>query len=345
MAKSKMPTRKPARGKAPARPPPVPRNSTVKRFALGLPGASLIAHAKGELVFSNGSDSAFVDAQKWPPSVVIHHGQHVRFAARGDAGQWLAYTTQDSGKATWTLRWFDSIAVAHPSKEERDPMPARDLTPFYVELDEERKRSEVSNKARLESVDFCGPFALIVPRHVGLGDYRRPYVLAHGTWVEDRNLPPIEKQLADVTTTHPTRSTTILDGPHVVVWNDQVFVPLHGIFTEMFSDRISLGRRHSTPVPAVGGGLFALQGTGLVEASIDTVREHLPGVSACAVQRGPDGTVVVEAETGPLLYDPIKNEVADLGNLVADGDVIAGALDSDLIVFDGRACEIRRITR
>jgi hypothetical protein len=334
MAKSKSPQPSKRVSRTPAKPPPVP----PARISIQLDNARLVAESGGELVFSNADASAFVDAKRWPPRVVVHRGQHVRYAARSDSGWWIVYTPRDP--ATWVLRTFPKISAEAHTSEEPEPVPARDLTPFYADLDEARRNAELANRARIEGLDVCYELVVVVPRHVGLGEQRRPYVRRGRNWAEDMSLPPLDKPLADVCTTHPTRSGERDEGTWVMLWNDHLYVPL-ATFVELYPATVSSGGY--APVSAPNEGVFALQDTRLVEVHIDSVREHLPGMKIVRFVRGPGTTLVVETEAGSLLYDHVANEVAELGALVGDSQIVGVTKAGALILFDPRAGDLRRL--
>ncbi len=74
------------------------------------------------------------------PARVVHRNFAVRFAARqvegGDlAGSWRVYASTDPGLQTWTVKIFPTL-LADEAREDPDPIPFRDFSPFFAELDD-----------------------------------------------------------------------------------------------------------------------------------------------------------------------------------------------------------------
>ncbi len=316
---------------------------------IALADLRLIARDSGELVYSTETHSVFVDANQWPPHVVQRTGQ-VRFAARDNGGgeldgAWRVYTTTDPGAQRWTIQLFKTIVAELPVREDPDPMPFRDFAPFMAELDQEIRDRERESWHRIESLHVCGPLPVAVPRYCGLGEQRHPWAQRGGTWAEELSLPPLERTLAEAAMISPVDCTRLADGPGVMAWQDRLYLPLADGFFEYCAATVTLGSDRGALVPASGGGLFTLQGTQLVEVTIDSVREHLPGIGVEALQGGPDETLIVKTSEGLLLYDPAKCELADLGPVVGAREIATATKLGDLILFEREIAYLWRITR
>jgi hypothetical protein len=316
------------------------------RAALGIPIASLIAHAGGELVFTSTNISSFVDASIWPPRVVVHPGQYALHAARSASGRWLVHTSPDPGiKRTWSLRWFDRITAGEHASEEPEPVPLRDFTPFAAELEPSRRQGELVHIERIESLHVCGELPVVVPRYVGLGERRHPYVQRDGRWIEETSLPPFEKPLAELTSRCPTACVRLRDGTDVLVWNGHVFASRPHGFEKLYDLQLELRWYNRWElVAAAGGGLYSMHGDGLVELGPTGTRVHLPGVTVSGLHRGPGETLLVSSSEGELLYDPIAGAVAELDDVIGRRAAIAGVTAAgDLLLLDQREYDLRLI--
>jgi len=130
-----------------------------------IPGVpSLVARADGALVFTDRERSIWVDLATWPP-VLIERDEATIDAARSPSGAWLAYVRRGDG---WLVRWYGATAMPDPSRETAEPL------------------GELGESPRFESVHVHGDRALVVPRDVGLGDRRHPYLEAAHGWTSYR---------------------------------------------------------------------------------------------------------------------------------------------------------------
>ena len=316
-------------------------------YNLGLADLRLIARDHGELVYSTDTHSVFVDANQWPPRQV-RRDWPVRFAARQTRGgkldgAWLVYTTVDPGRQRWTLKLFETICAEEPLRDDPDPMPFRDFSPFLGELDEATRARESESWHRIESFALCGPLPVVVPRYCGLGGHRRPWVWRAGVWAEDQSLPAIEKTLAEAASTFVAPCVSMHSG-YILVWQGRLYMPMTDHFVDYCAAPVTLGRDRGPPVPTSEGGLFALQGTQLVEIHIDHVREHLPGIGVHSVMAGPSGAVIVDSDGGWLLYDPTDCEIAELAPIMAEYEIAGAASDGSLILFRQEHATLRRVT-
>jgi len=317
----------------------------VTRVSTGLAVPSLIAGVGGELVFTQTDRSAFVDARTWPPRVTARDF-YAGHAARAPHGRWLVHGSPDPGiKTTWWLREYASLSAAMHEREEPEPVPERDLAVFAMALEETSRRIELAHVQRIESLHVCGDAAIAVPRHVGFGERRHPYVRRRdGSWREETALPPFSK------TEHPARCPTactrLSDGTDVLIWDGQVFAWDGETFARLFEHRLDLPWfQRWQPVPAHDGGLFSLDGKALVELRRDgEVRAHLPGVSLSGVVAGPRGTLIVSAR-GQELYDPADDGIAALPEELIGkrGEIVGFTDDGALVVLDRRGYQLHPI--
>jgi hypothetical protein len=316
----------------------------VTRVSTGLSVPSLIAGVGGELVFTQTDRSAFVDARTWPPRVTARDF-YAGHAARAPNGRWLVHGSPDPGiKTTWWLREYASLTAAMPEREEPEPVPERDLAVFAAGLEETSRRIELAHVQRIESLHVCGDAAIAVPRHVGFGERRHPYVRRRDGWREETALPPFTK------TEHPARCPTactrLSDGTDVLIWDGQVFAWDGETFARLFEHRLDLPWfQDREPVPARDGGLYSLDGKALVELRRDgEVRAHLPGVSLSGVVAGPRGTLIVSAG-GQELYDPADDSVAALPEELIGkrGEIVGFTDDGALVVLDRRGYQLHPI--
>lgn len=316
----------------------------MSRVSTGLAVPSLIAGAGGELVFTQTDRSAFVDARTWPPRVTARD-YYAGHAARAPSGRWLVHGSPDPGvKTTWWLREYASVTAAMHEREEPEPVPERDLAVFAAGLEETSRRIELAHVQRIESLHCCGDAAIAVPRHVGFGERRHPYVRRRDGWREETALPPFTK------TEHPARCpaacTRLSDGTDVLIWDGGVFAWDGDAFVRLFEHRLALPWfQRWEPVPARDGGLFSLDGKALVELRRDgEVRAHLPGVSLSGVVAGPRGTLIASAG-GPQLYDPADDSIAALPEELIGkrGEIVGFTDDGALVVLDRRGYQLHPI--
>lgn len=311
-----------------------------------LAGLKVIGRHGGELVLSTGAHSVFVDVSAWPARVV-NRNFAVRFAARqvegGDLdGSWRVYASTDPDLKTWTVKVFPALLDDEQS-EDPDPLPVRDFSALLEALDEAAKDRERESWHRIESLALCGPFPVVVPRYCGLGQQRLPWVQRNGVWSEDASLPPLDKPLAEADSAHPAHAAVLDTGPGILLWQGRFYLMAAAGFVDYCAAELPIDTQQP-PIPAKGGGMFALRGTQLVEVHIDTVREHLVGVTVHRVLAGPDDMLIVETAEGPLLYDVAKSELAELASVVGDFE-IATAVNGDLVTFDHVHALLYRITR
>ena len=315
----------------------------MSRVSTGLAVPSLIASAAGELVFTQTERSAFVDARTWPPHVTAR-SYHTGDAARAPSGRWVVYGFDPGATVRWWLREYASLGAAAHEREEPEPVPERDFAQFAAALDETSRRIELAHVQRLESLHVCGEATIAVPRHVGFGERRHPYVRRRDGWREETALPPFTK--SEHSARCPTACTRLSDGTDVLIWDGHVFAWDGETFARLFEHRLDLPWfQRWRPVPARDGGLFSLDGKALVELRRDgEVRAHLPGVSLSGVVAGPGGTLIVSAG-GPQLYDPADDSIAALPEeLIGKRGEIVGFTDGGaLVVLDRRGYQLHPI--
>ena len=295
-----------------------------------IPGVpSLVARAGNGLVFTDRERSTWLDLATWPPRL-IERDESTLDAACSPSGTWLAYVRSHD---LWSLRWYASIdAVAH-EREEPEPVPARDFAPLVAELDDASRQIELAHTMRLESVHCHGERALVVPRHVGLGERHHPYLLRDQRWTEELGLPAFAK-------TNPrdrcaTACVRLGDGSDVLIWDghairdDAAFSP----------HRLALAWYHDhAPVAFGDDALVACDAQRVVELAADRVVAHLPDVAATSIQLGPGETFVVDTSSVPIWWSPREDWACELVPDVLGRrcDVVGRAPDGGLVVYDRR---------
>ncbi len=305
----------------------------TERVRIPLDVPSLIERTDGALVFTARDRAAYVDLATWPPRI-IERDEYTLDAARGADATWLAYVKRDSA---WTLRWYrDDDAT--PFRDEPEPVPQRDFGQFTHKLDATSASIEAAHRQRIESVHVCGGDAIVVPRHVGLGERRHPYVHRDGAWYEAVALPAFTKSVDDLRDRCCTAALRLGDGTDVLVWDGHVFAYDGTTFAHRFEQRLALAWfRDYAPVAFGRDRLFVCSDHKLVELGPDGMRTHLPGVKASSVMRGPGHTLLVTTSTEPLLFSPGDDSVASIDPdlLGRHGDVI-GASGDGVVVHDTR---------
>jgi hypothetical protein len=285
---------------------------------------SLVARAENGLVFTDRTRSTWVDLATWPPRLVERDGSTLD-AALAPSGMWLAYVRE---RERWSLRWYASIGATEPLRDEPEPVPARDFAPLVQGLDDVSRGIELAHDLRLESVHLHGERALVVPRHVGLGDRRFPYLEDAAGWRELAELPPFTK--TSPRDRCPTACLRLGDGRDVLVWNGHVL--LDG--APFSPHRLELAwYQDYTPVAFREHGLLACDARRVVELSADGLGTHLPGVAASSIQPGPGGTFVVETSSVPIWWSPGEDWACELA-IGRRTEVVGVAPDGGLVVYD-----------
>ncbi len=295
-----------------------------------IPGVpSLIARAGSGLVFTDRERSTWVELATWPPRM-IERDESTLDAACSPSGRWLAYVRHHD---IWSLRWYAAIDAASPERDEPEPVPARDFAPLLADLDDVSLHIELAHAMRLESVHCYGEHALVVPRHVGLGERRHPYLQRDQRWTEELQLPAFTK------TTPRDRCATACvrlgDGNDVLIWNGHV-VRNDVAFSP---HRLALAWYHDySPVAFGDDALLACDAQRIVELAADRVVAHLPDVAATSIQPGPGETFVVETSSVPIWWSPREDWACELVPDVLGRrcDVVGRAPDGGFVVYDRR---------
>lgn len=314
---------------------------------LGGSDANLIARAHGEIGLTTHAGSIWVDAKVWPPQIVRRPEQTLA-AARGPTGAWLAYVR--SPGRPWRLRWYDALATNVPAREAPEPAEIRDIARLGDLIDAlaDARAGELADATKLESVHLLGDRAVVVPRHVGLGEHRHPFIAgaAGERWREATELPPFAKTAAH----HRDRCTCaclrLHDGSDVLVWDGHVFALDGDALVRRFAHRLALRWFDDhAPLPFGAAGLVACDRGQLVELGADGVVAHLPGVIARGVRRGPGETLVIATRSVPLLWSPDEDWVCELPPelLGRRGEVVGALPGGDLVAYDARGVDLTRI--
>jgi hypothetical protein len=298
-----------------------------------IPGVpSLVARAGTGLVFTDRARTTWVDLATWPPRLV-ERDESTLDAALAPSGTWLAYVRRND---RWSLRWYASIDAAEPMRDEPEPVPLRDFAPLLASLPDIDRSIELAHEMRIESLHFHGERALVVPRHVGLGDRHFPYLEDGATWRELVDLPPFDK--TNPRDRCPTACLRLGDGNDVVVWNGHVPFSAH---------RLELAWYHAhAPLPFGDRALLACDARRVVELSADALVAHLPGVAATSIQRGASGTFVVETSSVPIWWSPGEDWACELVPDIIGrrSDVVGVAPDGGLVVYDRREHALAHVT-
>jgi hypothetical protein len=303
--------------------------------------ASEIARVDGAVGFTRDG-SCFADLATWPP-VITRRAEYALDAARGPTGTWLVYARVDK---TWSLRWYASIADTVPILDEKEPVPRRGFEPFTTDLDKTSKSIELAHVNRIESVHLCGELAVIVPRHVGLGELRHPYVKRDGRWRQEKKLPPFTKTTDKLSTRCATAGLRLGDGTDVLVWDGYVYASDGKKLSQRFEERLDLRWYYPYEPVASYSGLYACDGDALVELGPLGRQELLPGVKAASVHRGPDDTLLVATTGGELLLvSPREKWKAIIPEeLIGRRYNIVGATrDGGLVAFGGPTYNLAHI--
>ncbi|HEX4449487.1 MAG TPA: hypothetical protein VH143_01400 [Kofleriaceae bacterium] len=303
-----------------------------------IPGVpSPIARADGALVFTDRDRSTYVDLTAWPPQLVTRD-EYTLHAARSPNGAWLAHVRRND---LWSLRWYASIDAAAPLRDEPEPVPPRDFVPLLGALDAVSLRIERAHTHRLEGVHCLGEHALVVPRHVGFGTLHHPFIERETGWVEALQLPAFVKTRARDRC--PTACVRLADGSDVLIWNGHAFCA--GALWS--SHRLQLAWHHDhAPVAFGERAMLACDDGKLVELDGDRVTARLPGVTAYGVQRGPNGTFIVETNSVPIWWSPTDDWACELAPdlLGKRGKVVGIAAGGGLVAYDSREYELVHIT-
>ncbi len=303
-----------------------------------IPGVpSLIARAEGGLVFTDRDRSTYVDLAAWPPRLTARD-EYTLHAARSPNGAWLAHVRRND---LWSLRWYASSDAAAPLRDEPEPVPPRDFVPLLGALDEVSLRIERAHTHRLESVHCLGEHALVVPRHVGLGTLHHPFIERETGWVEALQLPAFAKTTPRERC--PTACVRLADGSDVLIWNGHAYCA----GASWSSHRLQLAWHHDhAPVAFGERAMLACDNGKLVELAGDRVTAHLPGVTAYSVQRGPNGTFVVETGSVPIWWSPADDWGCELSPVLRGkrGRVVGVGIDGGLVAYDSREHELVHVT-
>jgi hypothetical protein len=303
-----------------------------------IPGVpSLVARAGTGLVFTDRGRTTWVDLATWPPRL-IERDESTLDAALAPSGTWLAYVRRNE---RWSLRWYATIDATEPLRDEPEPVPMRDFAPLLESMPDVDRGIELAHEMRLESVHLHGERALVVPRHVGLGDRRFPYIEDGAGWRELAELPPFAK--TNPRDRCPTACVRLGDGRDVVVWNGQMFVG----GAPFSPHRLELAWYHEhAPLPFGEHALLACDARRIVELSGDKLAAHLPGVAASSIQPGPGNTFVVETSSVPIWWSPGEDWACELAPEIIGrrSDVVGVAPDGGLVVYDRRDHSLAHVT-
>jgi len=300
----------------------------------GIP--SLIARAGNGLVFTDRGRSTWVDLATWPPRI-IERDESTLDAACSPSGRWLAYVRHND---LWSLRWYASIDAALPEHDEPEPVPARDFAALLTDLDDVSLHIELAHAMRLESVHCHGERALVVPRHVGLGERRHPYLQRDQRWTEELELPAFGKTTARDRCA--TACVRLGDGSDLLIWDGHV-VRDDAAFSR---HRLALAWYHDcAPVAFGDDALLACDAQRVVELAADRVVAHLPDVVATSIQPGPGDTFVVETGSVPIWWSPRDDWACELAPAVLGRrcDVVGRSPDGGLVVYDRRDHELAHV--
>jgi hypothetical protein len=303
-----------------------------------IPGVpSLIAHAGCGLVFTDRERTTYVELATWPPRLVTRD-EYTLHAARSPSGAWLAHVRRND---LWSLRWYASIDDVAPLRDEPEPVPPRDFAALLGALDEVSLRIERAHTHRLESVHCLGDYALVVPRHVGLGTLHHPFIERETGWVEALQLPAFTKTAPRDRC--PTACVRLGDGSDVLIWDGHAFCA----GAAWSSHRLQLAWHHAyTPVAFGERALLACDAGKLVELAGDRVTARLPGVTAYSIQRGPNETFVVDTSSVPIWWSPAGDWACELSPelLGKRGKVVGIGVDGGLVAYDSREHDLVHVT-
>src|SRR5262249_31711871 len=127
---------------------------------------------------------------------------------------------------------------------------------------------------------FVGERAVLVPRHVGLGERCFPWIERDGAWVEDRSVPPFTKSAEKSRDRCVARGVRLGDGSDVLLWNGWCLEPHREGFARTFEHRLDVPWWTTwEPAPVGPDGFFYLDANSrLFEARRggEPPRAHLP---------------------------------------------------------------------
>jgi hypothetical protein len=285
----------------------------------------LAGRAGSELLLSASSGPSrtartmVLDVAEWPPRITEHAGYESTLdAARSPSGRWLLHVNLSlEAPRIYRLRTYARGADTHPAADDPTPFPMPHLGEVLAHMDEVSQRIESAHTYAIESLHFAGERALLVPRHVGLGDYRYPWIERDGGWVEERGVPPFTKSAAKSSERCVVRGVRLGDGSDVLLWDGWSFEVGERGLARTFEHRIEAPWwHHWEPVPAGSDGFFYLDTNcrlGEIRRGGAPPRKHVPEMPIDAMGPGPNGTVLLQPTAGGvLLYDPGDASLAEV---------------------------------